>query len=168
MKVSVNPAPAARTLMRTSPGPGSGTRDSSASWRTSGPPNRAMRICCHDIICTRLQSFPRIRFRRYVGRHTVSSAIARYPIEDLDAESGHFGHLGVPPEVREDRGEETQDPWNVAVEIVAKKRPGASDDANRLQRCGSNPRARLPARGHQDAGLEQTIGAARTLLGRST
>jgi hypothetical protein len=37
---------AASTLMRTSPGPGSGIVGCSASSRTSGPPNRAIRMCC--------------------------------------------------------------------------------------------------------------------------
>src|SRR5712675_1410158 len=52
MKLSVKPVPAARTLMRTSPGPGLGIVDSSASSKTSGPPNRDMRTCCHDMFVT--------------------------------------------------------------------------------------------------------------------
>lgn len=49
MKLSVKPVPAARTLMRTSPVPGFGIVGSSASSKTSGPPNRDMRTCCHDM-----------------------------------------------------------------------------------------------------------------------
>jgi len=49
MKLSVKPVPAARTLMRTSPVPGFGIIGSSASSKTSGPPNRDMRTCCHDM-----------------------------------------------------------------------------------------------------------------------
>src|SRR5580700_6941415 len=47
--VSVKPVPAASTLMRTSPGPGSGMVGSSAICRTSGPPNREMRRCCQGM-----------------------------------------------------------------------------------------------------------------------
>src|SRR5271166_2390306 len=52
MKLSVKPVPAARILMRTSPGPGSGMVGCSASSRTSGPPKRVIRMCCHDMIAT--------------------------------------------------------------------------------------------------------------------
>src|SRR6267378_2512291 len=50
MKLSVKPVPAARILMRTSPGPGSGMVGCSASSRTSGPPKSVIRMCCHDMI----------------------------------------------------------------------------------------------------------------------
>src|SRR5664279_3033570 len=50
MKLSVKPVPAARILMRTSPGPGSGMVGCSASSRTSGPPKRVIWMCCHDMI----------------------------------------------------------------------------------------------------------------------
>src|ERR1700694_653697 len=50
MKLSVKPVPAARILMRTSPGPGSGMVGCSANSRTSGPPKRVIQMCCHDMI----------------------------------------------------------------------------------------------------------------------
>src|SRR6187401_2131231 len=50
MKLSVKPVPAARILMRTWPGPGSGMVGCSANYRTAGPPNRVIQMCCHDMI----------------------------------------------------------------------------------------------------------------------
>jgi DNA invertase Pin-like site-specific DNA recombinase len=41
--------PAASTLMRTSSGPGSGRVGCSANSRTSGPPNREIRMCCQGM-----------------------------------------------------------------------------------------------------------------------
>src|SRR5882757_5423655 len=50
MKLSVKPVPAARILLRTTPGPGSGMVGCSASSRTSGPPKHVIRTCCLDMI----------------------------------------------------------------------------------------------------------------------
>ena len=66
--VSVKPVPAAITLMRTSPEPGTGTVSSSTTSNTSGPPNREIRMC------------RQVMGRAYAQARPASSAIPRDPL----------------------------------------------------------------------------------------